>query len=494
MTQTVPATGDPYASRVAYVGARPGPDELVAREPFVGPSGNLLWGLSPFPRASCYVTNVRRDYSASNPVPTRTEIMEAMPLLRVELDRTNANLIIALGAQALFALTQKESIESWRGSVIPSTLCPGRKVLATWHPAACLRNWPYTYIVKHDLKRAIDESTHPDIIRRERQFFINPTLSEALEFLDSLGQRVSIDIETYGSSPDCVGLSDRADRAMCIPFIGGRLGPTELGTIWRRLDTVFRTREIIGQNIQFDTTRLERLGFKLFNLWFDTMLAHHLLWPEFAHDLGFIVSMYTREPYYKHEIAGTKEERWIYNCKDAAYTKECAEGLELELERAGLTAYFHNHIMALIRPVMAMQSRGFYVDYRRLHAQRQRLELETQLLQMQLNAEVGFSCNVRSPTDLRYLLYEALGLRQVKQTKKGAPSTDEETLRKLAYTSSNHAHLFKRILDIRERRTLCSSFLNLECSNDGRYKANYLIHGTDSGRLSSRAGNVALNG
>src|SRR4029077_7097604 len=37
-----------------------------------------------------------------------------------------------------------------------------------------------------------------------------------------------------------------------------------------------------------------------------------------------------------------------------------------------------------------------------------------------------------------------------------------------------------------ERRTMLSGFLNLETSEDGRYKANYLIHGTKSGRLSSR--------
>lgn len=420
--------------------------------------------------------------------------MEALPNLRVELDRTNANILVALGAEALFALTEKESIEHWRGSVIPSTLCPGRKVLASRHPAACLRDWPLTYIVKHDLKRALNESTHPDIIRPERNFLINPTFTETVEFLESLGWLISVDIETYGKAVACVGISDRADRAICIPFIGGRLGPAELVAVWRLLDRIFRSRGIIGQNIQFDTTRLERLGFRLTNLFFDTMLAHHLLWPEFSHKLGFIVSMYTREPYYKHEIAGNQEEFWTYNCKDAACTFECAQGLALELERAGLTEYFQRNVMSLIRPVMDMQARGFYVDYRRLHAQRQRLELETKLLQMQLDSEVGFPCNVRSAPDLRYLLYEVLNLKQVKQTKKGAPSTDEETLRKLAYSSGGHAHLFRKILDIRERRTLCSSFLNLECSSDGRYKASYLIHGTDSGRLSSRAGEVDLEG
>src|SRR5262249_10274448 len=115
-----------------------------------------------------------------------------------------------------------------------------------------------------------------------------------------------------------------------------------------------------------------------------------------------------------------------------------------------------------------------------------RMELENNYLQLQLNHEVGFQCNVRSTTDLRYLLYDVLKYAQVKTTKTGAPSTDEDTLRALAY-NSKHADLFRLILDIRERRTLLSSFLNLETRPDtGRYHANFMIHGTKSGRLSSK--------
>lgn len=472
------------ACQIAIVGARPGRDEVYSGRPFSGPSGDLLWRLFGMSRAECWVTNVRKDYSDANTVPTYQEIQEALPALRAELEATTANIFIAIGAQALQALTGHQSIEQCRGSVLPSTLVPGRKVLATYHTAHALREYPITYIIEHDLRRARREAFTPTITRPQRVFTIDPRLEEAVSYLDSLGDPISVDIETIGMDvPDCVGISDDPSRAICIPFRGGRLSVTELAYIWRKLFGVFSTRGIIGQNIQFDLTRLEKYGFIFPRIDFDTMLAHHLLYPEFPHDLGFITSIYTNEPYYKDEIT---VDRWRYNCKDAACTLEAAHGLKKELEQTNQARYFYEHVMTLIRPIMAMQAQGFVIDKDNLEKTRTRMDLERQYLQLLLDGEVGFEINVRSPPDLRKLLHDVLQLPKLKLTKKGQPSTDEDTLRNMAYQSSDHAGLFKRILDVRERRTMLSGFLGLQTDHTGRYRADYLIHGTKSGRLSSR--------
>lgn len=497
----------PLDARIAFVGARPGYEERIEKRGFVGASGRLLWRLSPIPRTECYVTNVRKDYSTTHDTPTMGEIRESLPGLREELERTRANLIICVGGDALYALTGLTSIEKYRGSVVPSTLLPGRKVLSTWHPAAALRAYQLTYVIERDLRRAIRESHYPDIRRPPRTYSLGPSFTDACTYIRGLGDPLSIDIETFGEDPSCIALSDSTERAICIPFIGGPYTNSELAYLWRVIDDVLRTRRIIGQNIQFDTTRLESWGFQLPNLYFDTMLAHHLLWPDLGgvvkrsqskkegidalagkHSLAFLVSMYTEEPYYKDEggFSGDFERYWTYNCKDAATTYECYLGLEKELEVYNQTAYFQEHVMGLIRPVMAMQSRGLCVDFSRLNTTRKRLEREIELLQLRFNAGVGFDCNVRSPDDIREL-YTRLNVKPTKRTKKKQSlSTDEDTLRSLAYNSP-HAGTFQQILDIRERRTLVSGFLGLETNDQGRYAANYLIHGTDSGRLSSRA-------
>lgn len=479
----VPPSGT-IAGQIAFVGARPGRDECYTGRPFSGPSGELLWRLAGVNRSECYVTNVRKDFHDIFTVPTGEEIAEVLPLLRDELTRTSANVLVAVGAQALYALTGKSSIEQWRGSVLPCTLVPGRKVIGTYHTAAALRDWPLTRIIEHDLRRARREAAFPHINRPKRTFTIDADLETTVRYLDGLGDPISVDIETIGLDyPTCVGISDDSSRAICIPFRNGRLSVSELAYVWRKLDSIFRTRGIIGQNIQFDVTRLERYGFSFPRITFDTMLAHHLLYPEFDHDLGFIVSIYTNEPYYKHE---SRENLWEYNCKDAACTYESYLGLKSELEKAGQTAYFDQHVMTLIRPVMKMQDAGFVIDKPALETTRARMELEREYLQLQLEQMVGFQINVKSPTDLRHLLHDTLRLPKVKLTKKGQPSTDEDTLRKLSYDSAQHAPVFRQILEVRERRTMLSGFLSLQTDEGGRYKANYLIHGTKSGRLSSR--------
>jgi len=361
---------------------------------------------------------------------------------------------------------------------------PNRKVIGTYHTAAALREFPITFIIEHDLRRARREAAFPHINRPQRDFLIDPNLVEAVSYLDGLGDPISVDIETIGMDyPTCVGISDDPARAICIPFRGGRLGVTELAYVWRKLEHVFRTRGIIGQNIQFDLTRLERYGFTFPRIEFDTMLAHHLLYPEFDHDLGFITSIYTEEPYYKHE---SSSDLWRYNCKDAACTYEAYLGLKKELIKNDQLQYYQEQVLSLIRPVMHMQSQGFVIDKQALETTRARMELEREYLQLQLNQMVNFDLNVRSPTDLRYLLHDVLKLPKLKQTKGGQPSTDEDTLRKLSYDSERHAPIFRKILDVRERRTMLSGFLSLQVGEDNRYKADYLIHGTKSGRLSSR--------
>ena len=129
-----------------------------------------------------------------------------------------------------------------------------------------------------------------------------------------------------------------------------------------------------------------------------------------------------------------------------------------------------------------MQGRGLEIDHDILTAKKARYELETKVLQARFERLIGFECNVKSAPDIRHLLYTHFNLPVKKKTAKGGgASTDEETLRILAYTSS-YAPVLKGVLDIRERRTMLSGFMQLESATDGRYRAPYLIHGTDSGR------------
>lgn len=500
------------SAKLAVIGARPGKDELATGIPFSGYSGRLLWHLLPLPRDECYVDNVRQDFSLEHSVPTNAEIIEILPDLKQRLERLDANCFLVLGSQALFALTGKDSIDKYRGSILESTLLPGKKVVATWHPAHILRGqYERRYILEADLRKAVAQSTYPQINRRDYKFLINPGFEESREYIKNLGEVVSIDIECPISTPRivyCLGLSDYPTRACCLPFTWGRLTARELAELWRIIQCeVFERRKVVGQNVGFDVGKLEAIGFQVRQVIFDTMLAHHLLWPEagtkqkdeqgkdgFAggHDLGFLVSCYTNQPYYKDLYRrkgwATPEDRdmqWYCNCLDACLTYDVYEQELEELKEFGQLDYFNECIMGLLRPIMRMQNRGLKVDFSRLTRVQERIALETKYLQHRLNTRVGFDINVKSPPQIRYLIENVLGLRSIKRTAKGAPSTDEDTLRNLAYGANEHADVFSDILEVRKRRTLVSGFLQLEADTDGRYKAPYKIHGTDSGRLAS---------
>lgn len=512
MPQLVPPDGDPN-SKIAIIGARPAADEIRTGRAYTGPTGEKLWRWLGIPRNECYVTNVRKDY-APNADPTDKEIKEVLPDLRRELEQIHPNVLILIGPAALKAVCGRSGITNWRGSILESTLVPGIKCIPTLQPAAADTTYSLRYVIDLDLRRARRESAYPDIRRPKRTFYINPPLDEAIALLRSLSNPISVDIETLGDTVSVIGISDDPSRAICFGLVGSHYSTSELITILREVDVVLRSRDCQGQNFQFDTTRLERLGFKIPRITFDTMLAHHLLWTELGsgvkrkqgdkgidsltgkHSLAFLTSVYTDEPFYKWESDAAWAEPdlelgerfwryWTYNCKDCCVTQEIAVKLRQELIQYDQLTYYNEHVLSLIRPIMRMQDRGLSVDLTRLNQIRRRLELEAGVLQCQLNQAVGFDCNVRSGLDLKYLLVDVLKQPILKRTKKGAVSTDEDTLRTLAY-KGEHTEIFRLILDIRERRTLCSSFLNLE-TDQGRYKASYLIHGTDSGRLSSRA-------
>src|SRR5437773_11045904 len=85
----------PLDAKTAIVGARPGPDELAAKRPFIGWSGQLLFRLLGLPREACYISNVRKDFSSTHSVPTEPEIAQVLESLRDELSCCSANIIIA---------------------------------------------------------------------------------------------------------------------------------------------------------------------------------------------------------------------------------------------------------------------------------------------------------------------------------------------------------------------------------------------------------------
>lgn len=230
--------------------------------------------------------------------------------LREELCSAPRNCIVALGATASWALLREPKITAVRGVATQSTLCPGLKVLPTYHPAAVLRNWPWRPIAIADLSKVANrESKFPAVQRPERQVIINPTLHEIADWLAKPTKALACDIETKNGQIEMVGLARSPSDAIVIPFIdrakpGFSYWPTlrEEAEAWRLLRRPLEDPLLpkIGQNFLYDLQYFwRRSPIRIRGLAEDTMLLSHSIWPEMQKSLGFMGSMFTSEASWK---------------------------------------------------------------------------------------------------------------------------------------------------------------------------------------------------
>src|SRR3989304_1957525 len=97
--------------------------------------------------------------------------------------------------------------------------------------------------------------------------------------------------------------------------------------------------------------------------------------------------------------------------------------------------------------------------------------------------------NPLSPKQLGKVLYEKFKLPIIKRTPTVAPSTDEDTLTKLLAKYSTNP-ILEGISVYRQMNTKISTFLTPNLEVDRKVHTSFLLHGTTTGRLSSRNPNL----
>jgi uracil-DNA glycosylase len=146
-TQTVFGEG-PSKARVVFVGEQPGNHEDIAGKPFVGPAGMLLDEClqeASVDRSLCYVTNAVKHFKFEergkrrlHAKPNAGEIQRCAWWLGAELDLIKPDLIVALGATALYALMGRSvGLTKERGHVLQAA--NGLLILVTIHPSYLFR-------------------------------------------------------------------------------------------------------------------------------------------------------------------------------------------------------------------------------------------------------------------------------------------------------------------------------------------------------------------
>jgi len=537
--------GGPRNAKIVIVGEAPGREEARRGIPFVGSSGRLLDEMlqrNGINRNEVYLTNIMQERPLGNDFgmfyddPKRENpskgLKEGTERLIREIMEIGPNVVLALGAEPLRALTNKRGIGKWRGSILemvlwsqsglglkggPGGIESGTKVVATYHPANILRKYINRTIAEMDIRRVRMESVSPDLNLPEYNLETRPSLGRVLELLKKWGLGgfegpLAVDIETVGKRVRCIALADSSYHALCIPFMvlshynldsdSNRLmvtspGGAEYGSYWslddelvilKELNKVLRDENVkkVFQNLPFDSTWLvKEFGLVVKGLFIDTLAAHHACYPELPKSLDFLCSVYTRTPRYSDHNAAVDEEEWRYNCMDAAVDYEVGVALETECVEAEVWGFYKSHVEKELVAYTRAQNRGIRVDVSRRAELRTREEARGEKALARIHKSVGFDLNPSSPKQMKEYLYNTLGMIPIRHGKTKKITTEEKALLRLEAKYPSHGKFIRRVIDYRHARKLVGTFLVPELDERGRLVTTFNVSGTENGRISS---------
>ncbi len=508
----------PLDAELAIVAEKPGKDELhhllsrgVGR-PLIGWSGGEVdehlekVGTS---RSRTYLTNAVKRFSKLGN-PTTEEVIAQQPDLIQELaSLPNLKCIIAMGGVALSSLSNfhLDGILSRRGSVYQSVV-NGIKMVPTIHPAFYARGMTaMAPIVTFDIARGLKESKFREYRPEVEDVYLEPTYTEALEWLDWIAnqRQISFDIETfYPNYISCIGFACDTEKAFVIPIMKGNRQPywtvDEEVTIWQGIQRVLAQAgaTYITQNGLFDCYHLWRHGIltPYMRNGFDTMYAHRYLAPDFRHRLEFLISIYTDMPYYKDEsgkwdsdIRVPDRQFWMYNGKDCVGTLRVAKALIEDLQEYGMLEFYRTVLQRQWDVVAEMQRVGFRIDVPLLNQTRTRLIEEVEQKYKDVEKIFGWRPNSKSPLDWEKILKQYhIPVGPMDRTpKSGHLKTDEDSIAKYARNAptSEAREAILELIEVTRRRTLTSTFLTMIVDDKDFYHPSYSIAGTDTLRLNS---------
>ena len=334
---------------------------------------------------------------------------------------------------------------------------------------------------------------------------INPKFDESLESIRSLeeaGKPIAFDIEVMGGETACIGFANEAHSGVCINFRNerdNRFSLAEEVILRDRIQEFFHNKKnrFIAQNASFDCGWLwykDRI--RVPQVWFDTLLGHHTLYPRMPHNLAYLTAQYTDHPYYKDEgktwrEGGNINQFWDYNVKDCCITWAAHEAILKELESQGLKDFFFDHVMRLQPHLVRMQVGGILADtdLKGKITDELKEELDEKLRDFHarvsnLVGDPNFRPNPNSPAQLGKLFFNKLGL-----VGRGSSTNKENRLRMREHvrTTQEQKDLLLHVDNYLTEHKFFSTYATQRVDSDKRIRCEYKQFGVREapGRLSS---------
>ena len=273
---------------------------------------------------------------------------------------------------------------------------------------------------------------------------------------------------------------------------------------WFR-DLIQSPRELVFHNAKFDLHVLAR-AFKIpqadidkANI-IDTLIAAWMLSPgqsglgldnqvmqRLQHEMIPIENLIGRG---KNQITFNRtpiKDATEYGAEDAVYTLRLWEPLKKDLEKFDYVKYFFEQEMPLLKVLYQMETVGVAIDVPALKTLEQELQHRIEKLEKEICDMAGFEFNIGSPKQLGEVLFDTLGLPEIKKR-----STDAVVLEELSYKAP-HPIVFS-VIEYRELKKMQSTYITvlptLVNPETKRIHTSFIQWGTATGRLSSRDPNL----
>ena len=263
------------------------------------------------------------------------------------------------------------------------------------------------------------------------------------------------------------------------------------------------TRKKLGQNCKYDLHVFANHGINVQGYIHDTLLQSYVLESHQRHDMDSLASRHLGfKTISFEEIAGkgaaqigfeqvSVERATEYSAEDADVTLQLHGAMFSQISTDAKLKFIYEQIeMPVARVLLTMERNGVLIDATLL--QKQSAELGLKMLELESRAHqlAGQPFNLGSPKQLGEILFDKQGIKPLKKTPGGAPSTDEETLEKLALDYP----LPKAILEYRSVAKLKSTYTDklpkMVNAKTGRVHTNYAQAVAVTGRLSSTDPNL----
>lgn len=317
--------------RIFIVGESPGETEDTEGEPFVGPSGKILWdalhkmGLADH---EIYIQNaVRCLPTMANGSSGKTGIKmirACAPFLLADIENEQPDAILLLGAKAMQAVLKKSGMTTNRGTVFQYKVGDREVPLVVgYHPANVLYDRNMKPAFEQDIRffRDVVLGKQKKTILDKMKLVLNPSAAFIQMFYNKAvtkGKPVAVDFETNTLQP----LSREGFIALCVSFSDGvntfvtELDEAGLGENSVRRDppdpeafkwirALLEDKEVglLGHSIKYDQHVAEaRYGITMRNIVGDTLLLHRQLKPiQGSHNLGSVATEVLGVGNYKRE-------------------------------------------------------------------------------------------------------------------------------------------------------------------------------------------------